>query len=256
MSTNFQSHYERKNGVTTHAIERLRDRLNGDVKARSDEDLGNLIDHAVTTGIEIKAFTDIIDEGTNSMLVKLDVLPSPEPLFALVKPNDRASYRHKLVVITLLTQEMVDAAIASGRWGGAKGKPHNKDEKMTSVGAKLKGALAMAEMRGKPMAVAAVREPEPPVKKMEAQRGNHARADEQRANQRDAQRKTVEIYLVTWKRRERDDSGWLVSQQSAEYPKSEINERVSELLDDVHVDAKSIRIWREVKTRVTVEVDE
>jgi hypothetical protein len=245
MSTNFQSHYERKTGITTHAIERLRDRLNGDVKARSDEDLGNLIDHAVMTGIEIGAVTPIVDEGTPSQLVKLDTLPAPEPLYALVKPNERTNYRHKLVVITLFSQEMVDAAIAAGRWGSSTKREEPK--KMTNMGSKLKGALEMAEMRGKPVAIAAVREGEPPVVK---------RADQRDAqHQREREHKTVEIYLVTWKRRERDDSGWLVSQQSAEYPKGEINQRMSELLDDTNVEAKSIRIWREVKTRVKVEVD-
>jgi hypothetical protein len=233
------STYERKTGVTAHAIERLRDRLNGDVKARSDEDLGNLIDHAVVTGIEINAVIEILDEGVPSKLVKLDVLPSSEPLFALVKPNDRVNYRHKLVVITLLTQEMVAVAVASGRWGNIDLKK-NEEKKMTNMGSKLKGALDMAEMRGKPVAVREAPEPatpQPPLKKT-----SKAPA-------------TAETYLVTWKRRERDYSGGLLVHESAEYPKGEINQRVSELLDSTHVEAKSIRIWREVKTRVKVEVD-
>lgn len=234
------NNYTRRTGITLHAIERLRERLNGDVKARSDEDLGNLIDHAVVAGMETGGATEIIDKGVPSRLVRLEVLPSPEPLYALVRRNDKVGYEHELVVITLLTQAMVDAAKASGRWNDEK-------PKSSPMGDKLKTALQLAELRGQPVVVApatkAVKreapkpppQPPPPI-----------------ATLRKAPTASSEIYLVTWRHR----TGTVL--HTAEYQKAEINQRVDELLDDDHVDSKSIKIWREVKTRVrvTLEVDE
>lgn len=257
--------YRRTLGITDHAIERLREQLAGDTTAtaalhRSDEDLGNMIDDAVVDGLQRNDFESVSDRGQAIKLVRLEKLPTAEKPYALVKENgtkDVGRGRMEFVVVTLYSEGMMQQRKASGRWRADDAVPtpvvHQKGGKMASavkinaIGAKLRSALDLAEMKGTPVVPvtaapakkAPARAPAPPAAVPAVAALKPAGPPPDALAQR----------LVTYQ------CHGAAAIETAMYQAGELRQRLAELYDDASIDTTTIRVWREVKATAKVRVE-
>lgn len=280
--------YTRALGITDHAIERLRQRLDKTSMAntthRSDADLGNMIDQATVDAFHRSDYENEMDDGVPLRIARMVQLPTTEPLYALVKPNNAAeAARHKsmpFVVVTLYTKLMVDKARSSGRWAWGRGEgstvvqnPGRLDakktsqlvEKLSGFGSKLQIALELAEMKGEPIV------PVAPISRNDLVKNTHraaaastpappipaAPAPAARPQAQPVAASATEMCLVTYCHEDEDDTRFNGQMQVAEFQRIELKQRLGELHSDKRIDKSTIRVWREMKAtvRVRVEVD-
>jgi len=115
--------YHLKRVITTHALERLRERADRDVKAMSQQQLRHLLDSVVDEAIDAGRVENIIDDGMPSMLVDLAHALNLK-VFAVVRDS---------AVITILTPPQVDNNRVAGKWK----RPDGKAMSMATIGDKL-----------------------------------------------------------------------------------------------------------------------
>jgi hypothetical protein len=104
--------YQRKFRITSHAIERFRERVDEEFKSLGDAAAGNLLDERIRFGSE-ERYIDHSNEGRyaaeTSIAYKLENR-NGSSCYAIVRDN---------VVMTVLSPEMVDANRRSGLWTDA-----------------------------------------------------------------------------------------------------------------------------------------
>lgn len=98
--------YSRTYVITKHAIERFRERVDEEFSARSDGDLGNLLDERVRVATDKTVITD------------LEECDRPTFVHAITNRDGKIYYAivRDLTVVTVLDQEMLEVNFSSGRW--------------------------------------------------------------------------------------------------------------------------------------------
>lgn len=100
--------YSRKFGVTAHAIERFRERVDEEFAHRPDVDLGNLLDERIRQA-EAEEITDTVGvkDGSPAMIYKIQNRSGAQSYYAIVRGN---------VVVTVLDESMLEKNFATGAW--------------------------------------------------------------------------------------------------------------------------------------------
>ena len=108
--------YERRHVITSHAVDRLRERArDADLAAQDNRQLGNLLDDAVEAAIREGKAETIWNDGIDGTLVDISHLINVD-LFAIVVPERNQPSAFSEVVKTLMTRDMVEKKRASGSW--------------------------------------------------------------------------------------------------------------------------------------------
>lgn len=135
-----KSNYERKFIITTHAIDRIRDRMVAhDVKFshQGDPEVGNWLDEQVDNAMRLNRYHDILDEGRPSRAVTLEDLPGDQTLIAVLRKGEDG---RPDVVVTILTEAM--AATRGDAWEMSLQSPFSELEKLKAKVPKKKPAAA------------------------------------------------------------------------------------------------------------------
>lgn len=90
------AHYQRKFNISHHAIERLRDRVEDDMKSRPDEDLGNLLDEKLRQSQQQYTVRD--PRAPEAVTVVYEISLRSGDYYAIVRDN---------VAVTVLDESMV-----------------------------------------------------------------------------------------------------------------------------------------------------
>lgn len=225
MAYNAPDNYVRKYEILEHAIQRLRERLkdSSPYAHRPDKDLGNLIDEQVGRAIDGGAFESVNDRGEPTMIVDLSPAVN-EDLWAVVRENKyKTKTGYKWVVMTLLTGEMVRRnQQEGGRWTEETEPP--APPPAPKLGDKYSEDL----------------------KRLASQVGNMSDQKREHASQRGG---AVETRLVSYMTA--DGQGPFYE----EYLKDEVAKYVEDLINSRRINSQTVRVWKEVKAKVIVEID-
>ena len=217
--------YQRKYFVHDHAVERLRERLkrSGDTTHRANDDLGNLIDWAVSSSMESGTFEKVLDEGEPAIIVDVSE-PLQDALWAIVKQNrtPRVSGHHQ-IVLTILTRDMMERRKQSGKW--VDSMELTGPLPSLSPGAAGHGSIGTLG---------------------EVARMKQAKAPAAQSQVRKAVQSTVETRMLLWVTRDGKPL-------HAEYPVEVASEEYIKLLCDPSVG--SVRVFKEIKMK-TIAMEE
>lgn len=108
--------YKRKRRISTHAIERVRERMSTfDDLCREVKDLGNLLDQVVDDAIaDGERSYSVLYKGEDHVIVNL--APRLSGAVAVVTKNKDQSSALTQSVVTVLTEEMARKSLESGSW--------------------------------------------------------------------------------------------------------------------------------------------
>lgn len=98
--------YTRRLHISEHAIERFRERAEKEHQARSDDDLGNLLDERIRFAEKSETFFDTREPDDVTAAVQVTRHDGTH-FYAVIREN---------VVVTVLDEEMFDMNFAKGLW--------------------------------------------------------------------------------------------------------------------------------------------
>lgn len=100
------AHYNRRLNISRHAIERFRLRVDEEFKARTDDDLANLLDERIRVSKDRREIIDRSYNNTVSQLVGFENRKG-ETTYAVIREN---------TCVTVLTPDIVEGNFKSGQW--------------------------------------------------------------------------------------------------------------------------------------------
>jgi hypothetical protein len=206
-----------------------------------DWDLGNRIDAVVDGAIE--QGEDVLDRNELTRIVDLgDAFE--ERLWAVV----RIARGRGEAIKTLLTRDIVEANLAKGNWRPvAQGGPARILKEGVVSSAKIGDKIVdLEQIRA---ALPRTRRPSEVKNPESARRLEPPRRPEPKPLPPTPKQELVETRLVSYQTVDG-------SLRYAEYTKYDVSHALSELLSDSKVNHATVRVWREVKTRIRFEVDE
>lgn len=243
--------YSRKRAIYDHAILRLRERLGEGNALRHlpDWDLGNRIDTVVDT-LADQSGENVLDRGDLTRVIDLgDAFE--ERLFAVIR-----IIRGRDAVLTLLTRDIVEANFTKGHWrevepGGLArilkvegALPPKLGDKIVDLD-KIRASLPQqppATQRAKPAklpttATTTATAPAPaPPEPAPAPAAAPAPAE-------------PEARLVSYQTTDG-------AMRYVEFAKAAVPRALDDLLKDGKINHTTVKVWREIKTRIRFEVDE
>jgi len=255
--------YARKRDICSHAILRLRERLGegNELRHLPDWDLGNRIDAVVDGAIE--QGEDVLDRNELTRIVDLgDAFK--ERLWAVVRV---AHGSRGEAIKTLLTRDIVEANLAKGNWRPvASGSLARILKEGIAPSAKIGDKIVDLEQiraalppRNWPARPGTRPEPKPePLSTWPTASGLRSASPKPAPPKptppkppppTPPKQELVETRLVSYQTADG-------SPRYAEYAKDDVSRALSELLSDSRVNHATVRVWREVKTRIRFEVDE
>lgn len=100
--------YVRRFGITAHAIERFRERVDEEFAHRPDVDLGNLLDERIRQA-DAEEITDTVGvkDGSPAMVYRIQNRSGAQSYYAIVRNN---------IVVTVLDESMLEKNFATGAW--------------------------------------------------------------------------------------------------------------------------------------------
>jgi hypothetical protein len=250
--------YSRKRAIYDHAILRLRERLGEGNALRHlpDWDLGNRIDTVVDT-LADQSGENVLDRGDLTRVIDLGD-SFEERLFAVIRV-----IRGRDAVLTLLTRDIVEANFTKGHWqevepGGLArilkiegALPPKLGDKIVDLG-KIRASLPQQPAAPQvkpaklPATLVAPTAPMPaPAAPAPAAPAPAAPAPAAPAPAAPAPEARLVSYQTT--------DG---AMRYAEFAKDAIPRALDDLLKDGKVNHTTVKVWREIKTRIRFEVDE
>jgi hypothetical protein len=108
--------YVRRFNITSHALDRFRERVDEDVKARSNFDVGNLLDEKVRQATHVQT---VRDPHAPELITKLHEIEVRSGTYYAVVRED--------AVVTVLDEEMVKTNFKMANWKPALNSPFTRE---------------------------------------------------------------------------------------------------------------------------------
>jgi hypothetical protein len=108
--------YVRRFNITSHALDRFRERVDEDVKARSNFDVGNLLDEKVRQATYVQT---VRDPHAPELITKLHEIEVRSGTYYAVVRED--------AVVTVLDEEMVKTNFKMANWKPALNSPFTRE---------------------------------------------------------------------------------------------------------------------------------